>query len=98
MGKDKTIIIDGEELEKGDIYIKLQWFTFKESTQTLGRRYVKEDFNEPTIFADYGAIIPWIVGKAMEGKLRRHLTDFRFAPVRDVLAERGFLAGTAEAA
>ena len=35
---------------------------------------------------------------AMEGKLRRLLTDFRFAPVRDVLAERGFLAGTAEAA
>jgi hypothetical protein len=56
LGEDKTIIIDGEELEKGDIYIKLQWFTFKESTQTLGRRYVKEDFNEPKIFADYGAI------------------------------------------
>jgi polysaccharide deacetylase family protein (PEP-CTERM system associated) len=35
---------------------------------------------------------------AMEGKLRRLLTDFRFAPVRDVLAERGFLAGTGEAA
>ena len=70
LGNDKTIIIGGEELEKGDIYIKLQWFSFKESTQTLGRRYEKEDFNEPMIFADYGAIIPWVLGKAMDGKLR----------------------------
>lgn len=35
---------------------------------------------------------------AMEGKLRRLLSDFRFAPVRDVLAERGFLSRSAEAA
>lgn len=35
---------------------------------------------------------------AMEGKLRRLLSDFRFAPVRDVLAERGFLPRPAEAA
>ena len=70
LGKDKTIIIDGEELVKGDIYIKIQWFSLKESTETMGRRYEKEDFNEPMIFADYGAIIPWVLGKAMEGKLR----------------------------
>jgi polysaccharide deacetylase family protein (PEP-CTERM system associated) len=30
--------------------------------------------------------------RAMEGKLRRLLSDFRFAPVRDVLRERGLLA------
>ena len=71
LGKDKTIIIDGEELVKGDIYIKIQWFSLKESTETMGRRYEKEHFNEPKIFADYGAIIPWAgMGKPMEGKLR----------------------------
>lgn len=30
--------------------------------------------------------------RAMEGKLRRLLSDFRFAPVREVLRERGLLA------
>jgi hypothetical protein len=30
--------------------------------------------------------------RAMEDKLRRLLSDFRFAPVREVLRERGFLA------
>lgn len=35
---------------------------------------------------------------AMESKLRRLLSDFRFGPVRDVLARRGFLPAAAEAA
>lgn len=48
LGKDKAII-DGEELVKGDIYIQIRWFSFKESTQTMGRRYEKKEFNEPKI-------------------------------------------------